>query len=138
MIISFQQKFVQKIIDGEKVQTIRENKKGHYKTGIKFQMYAPNRPDRGGKFFGTAIPYLFAAIEINIHYRSVWHGGLDKAIFEAKDAKKLEQFAKEDGFDNADDMFAFFEPRAVNGVFRGVLMHWGDTFVPVPTSEVQS
>ena len=125
MILSFsKQQFVDRIKSGVKIHTIREDKHNRWKPGMKIQFWFGNPRNTRSK----NKPYHFA----NGECCDVNRIKLDYAIPEEKNGKSLdfslsintelaymksygsmafEDIAINDGFDNSDEMFAWFSDK---------------------------
>ena len=129
MILGFKKQFVDKILNGTKIHTIREDRNNRWKTGNKIHFATGIRTRNYNQFYqGTC--KLVQDIEI-IHttgytqifidgnsYFDVFHHGFDN-IYEY--TQLLKEFAINDGFDTVESFFEWFDQD-----FKGKLIHWTD------------
>ena len=125
MILGFKKQFVSKILSGEKIHTIREDKHNRWETGKKIHFATGMRTKNYNCFkIGICksvqkieITYkgnkIFVEIEGNPPY--IWIQYL-KEKYTHPNILKL---AKNDGFDNIDDFFKWFDKD-----FTGKLIHF--------------
>lgn len=96
--------FIDKIISGEKKQTIRPAGKRSYKPGDRLYMYTgPYRPGERIKI-GTAVVSEVVPIKLNLYdsYFSIW-AGVNKVP-----SAKVKEIAIADGFTSSNDMIIWF------------------------------
>jgi hypothetical protein len=135
MILSFKKQFVDRILDGTKIHTIREDKHGKWKsgnwinfaTGVRTPYYDQfkfgvcfNVQDIS-IFWGNQEPRKPAVFLSNINKLPV--DEILNIFFISGECGKdqMEQLAKNDGFDSVDDFFEWF-----NTDFEGKIIHWTD------------
>lgn len=127
MILGFKEQFVQKIIDGSKIHTIREDKHDRWKPGRRIDFATGVRTKKYNQFTGgvcisiQSFWFLSPAIEYSddsicefgphIYIDGMW----------IVDFKKLIRLAKNDGFDSVRDFKKFFPVG-----FMGKIIHWTD------------
>lgn len=126
MILAFKPKFVEPILNGTKIHTIRQDKsnrwkKGkdiHFATGVRTKNY---NCFKEGKVISTQRIFMTYAhnyiIEITIGDRYIYS-------FQEK-----ENIAKNDGFANWEAFFNYFYPVITNSedeCFSGKIIHWTD------------
>lgn len=116
MILAFKKQFVEPILKGSKIHTIREDKHNrwkkhntiHFATGVRTKNY---------NCFNEDICYSVQTIEIN---RTYFKGAeiviVDNRILEDSEILRL---AKNDGFKTKNDFFEWF-----NTDFKGKIIHW--------------
>ena len=125
MILSFNKEniekrnFKEKILNGTKIHTIREDKHNRWKPGMSIQFYAMN-PRNGGKKFAEGIVTAVVPVhispdyEISIIYTKLPRGGsLIRSL-------SVEALAKNDGFESWEEMKEFFPE-----FFEGKIIYWG-------------
>ena len=126
MILSFKQQFVEPILNGSKIHTIREDTPGRWKAGNSIQAATGVRTKNYNCFFESECK---STQKIIMQYRpgSVC---LDVTI----DGRLLNwewrrQLALFDGFDSWLDMYNWFYPiieKKTNQTFVGKIIHWTD------------
>lgn len=122
MVIGFNPQFKEKILSFEKIHTIRDDKNDRWNAGIPMQMATGVRTKNYNCFKETICSgyqriFLFPSIfEIEIYTGFKW-----KRLYR----EEHEQFAKNDGFDCADDFWTWFKEDA-KGKHRldKKLIHW--------------
>lgn len=119
MILSFKQQFVEPILNGSKIHTIREDKPNrwrkynsiHFATGVRTKNY---------NCFKKGICRSYQDIEI-VHDKNVCKQ-LNRSVFvdgiELTPIQIL-KLAKNDGFKSEEDFFEWF-----NTDFEGKIIHW--------------
>ena len=121
---SFKQRFAAPILAGTKRQTIRADRKRHARPGEELQHYTGMRT-KHCRLIGRAICEALLTILINLEADYVVVRRFDhEELFEGA---ALDEFARDDGFEDWADMKAFW--RAEHGTidrFEGVLVKWGD------------
>lgn len=136
MILSFKPEFKDKILEGEKIHTIRPFSKReitgshqlHLATGVRTKHY---------NCFAEAWVEHVEVIEINLidHQISTYSGAPDNfeelywhpdfhRLKMLKPVHDIEALARADGFANVDKMFSWFRAMYKAPVFAGVLIHW--------------
>jgi hypothetical protein len=110
--------FLDKIIDGSKVNTIRQERKHPIKKGDRLQLYWKQRSPSEGFQIGDAICKEVIPITIDSNAIIMPHSEL--VVPEA-----LDQFARLDGFENWEGMRLFFNSR-YHLPFKGVFIGWQD------------
>lgn len=121
MVLSFKPQFVDKILDGSKIHTIREDKGNRWQAG-KLINFATGVRTPQYKQFHQAIctgVQTFSIEKLSFFEKN-------DIIFIEINGKKLTQIEKEllaknDGFDSLEDFCAFFKSG-----FRGEIIHWTD------------
>jgi hypothetical protein len=132
MILPFKHQFVPKILDGTKKHTIREDKHNRWKEGRLIDMATGVRTKNYNKFTeqictGTQkIEIIWREAKPDrLEGRSamVFIDGINVTNhwFQDTDEMIVEVLAKNDGFDNLTDFFAWFSED-----FTGKLIHWTD------------
>lgn len=118
MVLSFKQQFVEKILDGSKVHTIRRDhgrrwqkgKKIHFATGVRTKDY---------RQFHAGVCKWNQSIHIEADSRQVWvglNGGMHRLS-----PSGVDLLAKNDGFDTTEEFWGWFSED-----FHGVIIHWTD------------
>jgi hypothetical protein len=111
--INFQKQFVDKIISGEKRQTIRKKRKNPIKVGDSLTLFYGQRTKHCKEILKTTCKEI---LDIEIMYPgNVWIN--DKLLSEKDD------FAKQDGFKDFNEMFDWFYNR-YGAVFIGQIIKW--------------
>ena len=126
MIISFNKEncekrdFVNKILNGTKIHTIREDENNRFKIGQTIQFYAMN-PRCGGKQFATGIIKNILVIEIVPELDIVLIGSGINGLYvhEFNKLESLNRLAIHDGFEDWKEMKQFFTKP-----FIGKLIIW--------------
>lgn len=125
MILSFKPQFVQPILNGTKIHTIREDSTDRWKAGNSIQCATGVRTKNYNCFFESecvSVQDIFMTyangdiLEISID---------DKYIY----WEERRQLALYDGFENWIDMFNWFYPliaKSPNQHFAGKIIHWTD------------
>jgi len=113
MILQFKKRFVEKVLNGSKLNTIRANKGSRWKVGsiIHFWQGSPRNPSAEPYQFGLGKVTKILPIKINPKANIV--------LLDGKQVKDLESFARADGFESWAEMFKFFP---VN--FSGSIIYW--------------
>lgn len=131
MILSFKKQFVEKIKSGQKIHTIREDKKNrwkilnkiHFATGVRTKNYNQ---------FAEGVCTLIERIEIKYTHQfgckivSVFINNKPSGIARFVDSKIswssdcVKALAAREGFDSVEDFFAWFDKD-----FTGKLLHFG-------------
>jgi hypothetical protein len=114
MILSFKHQFVDKIINGKKIHTIRKDKHDRWHKGRKIHFATGIRTPNYNQFYsGTCVSTQ--KIYINPDIKDV--------IVETKMTPEQnidpEKIALKDGFDNENDFWDWFDEP-----FEGKLIHW--------------
>lgn len=129
MILSFNKRFVDQILSGKKIHTIREDPHTRWKAGRKIHMATGVRTKNYHCFDDTKTCVSVQSLQIN-HYESdfpaieVIIDGVLKfkqmsIIWNGSDF--IDLLAKNDGFDSADAFFKWFDRD-----FHGRIIHWTD------------
>ena len=125
MILTFSKtEFVEAITAGTKIHTIREDKTERWKKGRTIQFWKGNPRNVKSKpyQFGTGICTKTASIEIDfwIEQISIYSIDFEKII----NFENLDQFAKNDGFDNWDFMKEWFQDKGHYSLFKGKIIYF--------------
>jgi len=139
MILSFKKQFPwgkpmsfkEKILSGQKIHSIREDKKGRWKPGMSIHMAYGVRTKFYDCFCDKHKCKSTQSIKIN-HYPTgypmisrevIIDGELFYKLdgFSARGSERMEQLAKNDGFDSVEDFFQWFSRD-----FKGEIIHWTD------------
>lgn len=118
MILSFKPRFKEKILSGEKIHTIREDKTRRWQTGKKIHFATGVRTKNYNQFYEGECKFI-QQIEIRPKTRQIFIG-LNGTMNKLK-ADFHEVLAKQDGFDSVEDFWLWFDKP-----FFGVLIHWTD------------
>lgn len=125
MILGFKQQFVDKILDGSKIHTIREDKTKRWKLGNTIHFATGVRTKNYKQFHeGVCKEVQDFEVEYDEDYVCVLIDG--KVFYEKNESfvtqtEAMLQLAKADGFESIDDFFKWF-----NSPFKGRLIHWTD------------
>ncbi len=118
MILGFKKQFVEKIKSGEKIHTLREDKKGrwvenkiiHFATGVRTIKY---------NCFKEGFCKSVQAIQINYYNPKCYpHVIVDGRLFNQGEVWEM---ALNDGFKTIDDFCKWFDKD-----FQGRIIHWTD------------
>lgn len=131
---NFHKRFVPRIRDGSKPQTIRAERKRHARPGEEIQLYTGMRT-RYCRLLGQPICEAIWPIVIELDAQIVLLNG--RVI---KASGELDAFAFQDGFDDWDQMDGFWRKNHPGiSAFRGVLIRWfpPNPDDPFPADELQ-
>lgn len=120
MILSFKDRFVDKILSGTKIHSIRADPHRRWKPGCKIHMATGVRTKKYRCFMeSTCVSVQKITIRHNEKWscRRIWIG--DYPFFITTLTK--ETLAENDGFGSVDDFFKWF-----NSDFDGYIIHWTD------------
>ena len=127
MILSFNKEniekrnFKEKILNGTKIHTIREDKHNRWKPGMSIQFYAMN-PRNGGKKFAEGVVTKIEFVEMSTYIEVVDRFLPDNGQFIHTNICldfELNDFAKNDGFESWEEMKEFFPE-----CFEGKIIYW--------------
>lgn len=121
MILSFKKQFHKKIIDGEKIHTIREDPTNRWKAGMKIHFATGVRTKKYKQFSkGECSGTERIQIVWNSDGPVVFIGEGDLSFYQKgfNDRGMLE-LVKNDGFKSIDDFFEWFDKD-----FEGKIIHW--------------
>lgn len=131
---SFKARFAAPILAGTKRQTIRADRKRHARPGEELQLYTGMRT-KHCKLVGRAIVSKVIPVTLQFVDRIVgragvegvtWHNPGNPVFCSPLWPKEMNQFARDDGFENWRDMKTFWaEAHPGVDVFEGVLIQWG-------------
>lgn len=119
MILSFKPQFVEKILSGSKIHTIREDKNKRWSIGKKIHSATGVRTKQYNCFHEGQCKGLQ---EFSIYWRG--NNIYPVAVYISRRELNLdetERLAKNDGFDTVDDFYKWF-----NKDFKGIIIHWTD------------
>ena len=124
MILSFKEQFVEKILNGTKIHTIREDKNNRWKSGMKIHFWKGNPRNVKNDSYHFAIGVVSKVVPIEIHWSKDKRGlqwiDIDgKTQRWSKDLHELKEFVQNDGFDSIKDFLAWF-----NDDFEGKLIYF--------------
>ena len=118
MVLGIKTQFVEKILNGSKIHTIRVDKSKRWQKGKKIT-FAIGVTTKRYFQFKEGVCKSNQAVELRPDTREIYLGLNGKMILLEK--KHNEMFAKNDGFDTEDDFWnCFKEP------FFGTVIHWTD------------
>ena len=123
MILGFKPQFKQKILDGTKIHTIREDKTDkwntgnviHFATGVRTKQYDCFQIGKCHNIQDIRIIYYSNETD----YPVVRIDGAPYYAYEKKGIELLERLAINDGFDSFDDFCKWFSKD-----FDGKIIHW--------------
>lgn len=129
---SFKGRFEARICARSKIQTIRKvGRKRHTRPGERLTMTTGDRFHP--RLIGSAVCASVSPITLDFGARRVTVATLEGETADIVTDAALDAFARFDGFDDWDDLCAFW--RATHGeltTFAGLLILWGDSFEPAP------
>ena len=108
--------FKEKILNGTKIHTIREDKHNRWKETMSIQFYAMN-PRNGGKKFAEGIVDKVTRIIIDAPNNKVSFPEING--YYISNPKILDDLAKNDGFESWEEMKEFFPE-----YFEGKIIYW--------------
>lgn len=114
MDLGFKPQFKDKILNGTKIHTIREDKHKRWKTGRKITFATGVRTKNRNVFLEGECTYV-DRIAIFPHQKKVW------MYSKPLNNDEIEILSKNDGFDNVEDFWKWFEAKGAND-YR--LIHW--------------
>lgn len=118
MVLGFKDQFVDKILDGSKIHTIREDRHDRWHAGNQIQ-FATGVRTKKYNCFKEGVCASIQNIEIRYKYMS----GLFKRIVlidgQVITHGQLLDLAENDGFEKIDDFFKWFDKD-----FTGKVIHW--------------
>lgn len=126
MVLGFNPRFKDKILNGQKIHTLREDASDRWKAGMKMQMATGVRT-KNYNCFKTALCHGKQKVELIVSKREILiHNGV-------KMMRLLPQhhlfFVRNDGFDTIEEFWEWFDAEAkkynVDVLFRK-LIHWTD------------
>lgn len=118
---NFQLRFVSKIEDGTKRNTIRQNaNRRHVRAGENLQLYYAQRTKQCRKILKID-PVCKDTKPIAI---TVGKSKLTSIRIDGKPVSDLDAFALSDGFNDAKDMHAFWLESYGTGKFTGTIIYW--------------
>jgi hypothetical protein len=131
MVLGFKEQFVDRILNGSKIHTIREDSKSRWKQGRVIQMATGVRTKKYNKFTEQiCISTQKFQIIWNIPFGEEYKGRLFKVFIDDRcmnnnfwhtKESMLEVIARHDGFDSVNDFLDWFSED-----FTGKLIHWTD------------
>jgi uncharacterized protein YqfB (UPF0267 family) len=116
--INFQPQFVDLIRKGEKKQTIRRKRKIQIKAGDKLFLYTGMRTKNCQKIIEADCKSVQEVKIDSAGIKSKWYPNMDAYMIHSPDF-----FAKQDGFNNWEEMRDWFDNR-YGLPFRGVVIKW--------------
>jgi hypothetical protein len=131
MVLGFKEQFVDRILNGSKIHTIREDSKSRWKQSMVIQMATGVRTKKYNKFTEQiCISTQKFQIIWNIPFGEEYKGRLFKVFIDDRcmnnnfwhsNESMLEVIARHDGFDSVNDFLDWFSED-----FTGKLIHWTD------------
>lgn len=129
---SFQRRFIDPIVSGSKLQTIRsKGKRTHARPGNMLQLYFGLRTKHAVKIIDDATCTRADRIRINFGLRTIVIGPDGGPIIQGR--FDLDRFADLDGFEDWEDLSTFWkEWHPEQPFFDGMMVGWGAGFWPPP------
>jgi hypothetical protein len=131
MVLGFKEQFVDRILNGSKIHTIREDSKSRWKQSMVIQMATGVRTKKYNKFTEQiCISTQKFQIIWNIPFGEEYKGRLFKVFIDDRcmnnnfwhtKESMLEVIARHDGFESVNDFLDWFSED-----FTGKLIHWTD------------
>jgi hypothetical protein len=115
MIIGFKKQFVEPILQGTKVHTIRDDPKKRWRPGLTMHLYTGGRFSKEYRQFNKTICISVQTIRI----RYVKNGIIVLIDNKMLSSSSVEQLALNDGFENVGSFLEWF-----NKDFEGKIIHW--------------
>lgn len=118
MVLGFHKQFVEPILNGSKIHTVREDKKGRWRAGRQIHMATGVRTKQyqcfweGHSCTGTQ---FIDIVNPRGGEKEIWVGGRELAALE------IELLAKNDGFNDVAAFWKWFHHD-----FSGKIVHWTD------------
>ena len=137
--LNFQRRFVAAIVAGRKTQTIRPVSRVVIKRGLALQLYTGMRTSKCRKLGPDRLclavwPFAMEVTPSGISAMAIGGARLSPDAYDA--------FARDDGFADARDMWAFFLDLYGCGRFEGRLIQWGSPDVsrgaPTPRNPAEA
>ena len=129
MILAFKPQFRDKILNGEKIHTIRQDKNEHWQPGKLIQFCTGVRTKQHNQFYCEpckAVQYVSIFVKqkkIFVTNQLVLAlGVIDSDV--CLTPEKMNDLAVNDGFNNINEFFEFFENNYKTEVFIGKIIHW--------------
>jgi len=121
--LNFQKRFADKILSGEKQQTIRKDRKRPIKIGDTLYLYTGLRTPKAKKLKEVECIEV-SNIEIDLYYFHI-NCGDHQLTTNAYYMSALNSFAQDDGFEDWVEMVQWFEKN--HGLpFKGQIIYWDD------------
>ncbi|MBD1394282.1 hypothetical protein [Mucilaginibacter glaciei] len=124
MVISFNKKFVEPILTGSKIHTIREDAKGRWRPGITMHMYT------GGRFSKEYRQFIeMDCRSVQDVYMTYYNGKLEVSVDDTLiyGYPERNEFAISDGFADWEDFEKWWIPILMNDPelkYKGRVIHW--------------
>jgi hypothetical protein len=122
MVIGFKEQFVEPILKGNKIHTIREDKHDRWKVGMAMHMATGVRTKKYNQFEVKKCTGV-ESIDLDPKSRKIFIDAINNHTYcgiELKE-KEIMFLVKNDGFNSVDDFWDWFrEP------FYGKIIHWTD------------
>jgi len=116
MVLGFKPRFKDRIILGQKIHTIREDKNNRWYPGVRIHFATGVRTRNYNQFH---IGKCMSVQEIYISHSG--EGGAPSVYVDGQKVTDVVRLAQNDGFHGIADFFEWF-----NEDFRGKLIHWTD------------
>lgn len=125
---SFQPRFAPLIREGLKLQTIQGSRARHARPGERLQLFTGLRTRHAMKIVDD--PVCVTVSRCDITFAS---GRIGRIVVAGIPVRDLDMFASLDGFEDRDDMSAFWRERHGAIAFSGVLIEWSH-----PRSDIET
>lgn len=124
MILSFKDYFDDKILSGQKIQTIRADPSRRWQVGRKIHFATGVRTSNYHQFKeGTCLG--IQGIKLDPILKEIHLDRANQGHWELLPAEEHARFARLEGFDLVDELWFFFlKQYAVEAPFEGVIIHW--------------
>ena len=133
MILSFKEQFVSKILTGEKVHTIREDKRNRWHKDVKIHFASNVRTKYQQTFKTGKVTSIQSVVFVYYSPSNSLSVEIDGHLIESKEEYKA--FAKADGFDTTEELEQWFIPLCKEPIghtsnkllsYKAKLIHWTD------------
>jgi len=129
MILAFKPQFRDKILNGEKIHTIREDKTDRWQKNRIIQFCTGVRTKRHNQFSENVVKSV-QYVSIFVKQKKIFVtnqlvlalGVIDSDV--CLTPEKMNDLAVNDGFNNINEFFEFFENNYKTEVFIGKIIHW--------------
>lgn len=129
MILAFKLQFRDKISNSEKVHTIRQDKNERWQPGKLIQFCTGVRTKQHNQFTENVVKSV-QYVSIFVKQKKIFVtnqlvlalGVIDSDV--CLTPEKMHDLAVNDGFDNINEFFEFFENNYKTEVFKGKIIHW--------------
>lgn len=116
MILSFNPQFIESILQGSKIHTIREDKTNRWGAGRIIQAATGVRTKYYKQFFTSECKDIQEVCILIEHKNVIIYDGRDQTYL---CPESIERLAKNDGFKTVEDFWQWFDKP-----FKGKIIHW--------------